>query len=468
MSPKEQLLTILCDYWKIPPSQIQSISIAAEGAPISVIQILAPFRLNVILGDIKRKRKPDFIGKAKGIQWEAGLPEGNQIPAWILYPGPLENLLTPTKIPKILDKIGQIQQDKAKDLEAGEAMQFALTADELAAIRASKETTGGLEIKGDQEAVEKIALGYEFGALWQPHKAFAIMATTDKESGFKEWEEKRINGAARSRNPIIQSRMKGTTLRTFFDSDRVQIQIGNRWEYPESVDDLRAYVAAAFKPESYAAMLALSYLSDQQSGKQRFSVRVPDLCKLIFGTGYNTKQRERLMETMSALQNASLHMITPHKTRSGRKDEIEHIFTPLLISKIHWKNGIENGKPEKIDLILWPQAEGKERNFTTAMVPESVFKLKQKDFPLYSYLMIEKAHHERNGKAVKIQEEAAMRAANLDKVWKSNPRVARSRLKAKLKRMTDLGIIGELQSISPGEVILKKLAGAKKPDSKLS
>lgn len=438
MTTNDRLLHILCDYWKIRTDQIQSMSLVPIDPPAFTIhKIMAPYVISVICGKTPDSGnfKADFSGRAKGMKWEAGRSDSILVSSWIKYEGPLENLLTPTKIPKILDKLGRLPTPVDLREKLGQNQE--------------RRKATPLEV-AEQTATE-------FGMLFQPAKALGMLATADKEISIESWELRNKNGLTKSRNPIIENRLKGTTLKTFFKNDQVKIQIGNKWEYPENIDQLRGYVAAAFPPESYAAMLALSYLSEKQGGKQRFSVRVPDLCKLIYGPGYTTSQKQKILNTINALQNATLHMITPHTTKKGRKDEIEHIFTPLLLSQSHWKNGKENGTLEKLELILWPQADGKEeRKFTTAMVPESVFKLNQRDFPLYSYLLVEISHHAKNGKAVKLNEESAMRAAGLAGTYRSNPRKAKADLKNKLKRMVDLGIIGELKGISAGIVTLSK------------
>lgn len=366
-------------------------------------------------------------GRAKGIPWLAGLSdldEGKEGPpflVWIAYSGPLINLLTPKRIPSIIEKLEKLVPSYAEHLKTVE-----------------EETSNNTQ-------TETLKLDFP------PMKALGIAATVDREPSIYEWERNR-RYKQRDKNPILAGGLKGTTVKVFFGGKQEDKQTFSSFTEPKNVEELRAFLQSAFGGPAYAALLGLTW-EGKRTGKSTFVLKFTELSRRIYGDRPSKMQSKKLWQTIQALDRATIVMET-HNKGGGVS---EYRIFPLTIFGVDWKTEDKQRPPKSLRVRVFDAGADNGRNAGFIAIPETVFSLNANQLALASYVLLEK-QHARAGYPIKAEIGRAMQAAGLVRTWNNDPKGAKKRMREKLAALHQAGLIEPFVRFDGGYIILSEKA----------
>jgi hypothetical protein len=367
------------------------------------------------------KKTESITGKARGINYTAYYREEKPSNSYyiILDKDDLSVLLSPKKIPKILDKAREKYQRYKGQLNAGSLQRV--------------EEPEGL-----------------FWTGFSPMKSMAMISTIDQNESIKNWEKRNNRGLEENKNPILEGGLKGSQVSVYFTNK----QGGATWEqiaYPKNSKELQGYLQTAWGPEAYVTMLMLSKLS-HDSGRQTFTVNMQELCKAMYGN-YSSSTREKVAKAIVSLHYSEILLTRPDAVRKGTHN---FIFNPLKVEYFFQNEGAKT--PNNFTVKLWPQSEGPK--FGRLAIPDSIFTngLRQNDFSLACYLLLEMKHGRKDKNTVKISIINAIKAAGIYRTYLSKKHRAIDRLKDKLNKMVLAGLIDNYQEKPGGYIEINKEA----------
>lgn len=338
------------------------------------------------------------------IQNEDGAALSSSTKVWVYYPGPAEAMLTPKKLPGIIERVKQKLLQNPSPSPSGQT---------------STQAELGLGI---------------FLSDWPPMKGMGITAVSDHETSIQTWAKRKSAGTPKGKNPVLTGNLKGSKVNVYLNGKEMAGRAS-----PESPEQLRAYLAQAFGPKAYAIILGLAYLGEMAK-RSVFTVKLSELCKLIWGDKYKGGLKREVWETIEALHAAEIRLTQPNKQK-GPEATTTYVYSPLAIEQ--FEQSSQGATPSTVKLALFPTygEEGKNKLGPVA-IPQAVLGLPLRDFAIVTYLLIEqKQGYQEND--IKADLGNLMKAAGLGKTWKSNPRQAKQNLERRLQGITQVDLVGD-------------------------
>lgn len=212
----------------------------------------------------------------------------------------------------------------------------------------------------------------------------------------------------------------------------------------EEAEKIASIIADRLKGVLHKILMATWKLANELR-KFTFSCQLTDLMKLCYPdrkAAFQNHEKIEFFEHLRSLENTKI-VYTRNKAAKGRKASLTQSIEIRLI-EIHHKIGKKEEYPQSLTLTVLnaPALQKEKLAFVGAAFKNSTLELHADDISLAAWLQARKAQlKEGKSNVITVQEDYLLKVAGLEKTAKTNKSHARKKLRDKLDRYAQQGII---------------------------